>query len=147
MSSTLNILFQIKGTVNTSLIQEPTDGLYAPVQVTLSSDIVYRETVSVADTTVTELLTIGSGDDVASSTFIVLIPTVKTVFCWQLATASDNNTAECAANVPFILSTGKANPYNATPATAIADTPAAIDTITAYQSTGGAGKVHIFSAA
>lgn len=147
MSATLSLQFQLKGIVNGDLIQWPTSGLYAPVSFTTSTDIVYKETAAIANTTVTELLTIGSGSDVASSSLIVLIPTVACVFNWTLSSDANNHSAGCRANWPFFLSTGQSVPYNATSSTAVSGAAASITKVQAYQSSGGAGFVHIFTAA
>lgn len=144
MASTLRMTFQIKGTVGTELVEFPSDTLYAPISISLTNDLRLVETCSLPSGAETEILTIGSGSDIASASIIVLVPSVACVFGWELTSAANNSTAGCGANVPFILSTGKANPYDAVPGTAIAGTPANIVQVSAYQGTGSAGTVRIF---
>lgn len=146
MSSTLNITFQIKGTVGNQLIEFPTEGMFAPKSLTISNDLHFLKKASVANATATEILTIGSGDDVSAATLIVLIPSVDMTFCWECSAATENSNAGCEAGTPFILSTGTAAPYNATPDTSVAGTLEAITEITAYQSSGSAASVLIFVA-
>jgi len=142
MAATFDLLFKLKGVLNGEEASIGED--YSPYQVSTSADIKFEKIVSVNDSTATEIVTIGSGEDLASAVALVIIPTVSGALVWSTSTAADNSAIQLRANFPFIFPTGNSYPYQTTLSNRADETAAAIANISFYQTSGSAAKVHIF---
>lgn len=143
MASIVRVAYSLSGVMN-SLGSEPFSG-FSRRTASLEFDGEYRaSTVTVADSTVTTLLTSITSEDVA---LVVVIPTVAGRLGWRSANSdADNSAVELRANFPFFLPAGKVSTYNADPEVAVDDAVTSdmlLHTIKFYQTTGSAAPVHI----
>lgn len=141
MAATFNLIFKLSGVLSGEVVSIGED--YSPYQIATSADIKFERIVSVADTTSTELVNIGSGDDLASCVALVIIPAVAGMLVWEGAAAADNSALQLRAGVPFLLPTGNTAPYQTTTSNRIDETAAAITTISFYQNSGDSAKVAV----
>lgn len=145
MSATVNISFQISGVLNGEKFAFPTGGLYGPATLTTASDVKCIKDMALPATTYTEILSIGSGADIASAKLIVAISSVAVVYVWRTsASDADNNSVSAAAGIPLVLPAGTAVPYQSTSSNRADETAANISSIGAY-SPAGSGVVRVFA--
>jgi len=142
MASTFTLFFNLSGVLGSKL--EHIGELYAPYTISTSADIISDRIVSVADTTFTEVCSIGSGDHLASAVAIVIIPSTAGMLTWEGASGADNSALQMRAGIPFILPTGNTAPYQTTSSNRSDETAAAITSIGFYQASGGAATVRVF---
>lgn len=140
MAATFNVFFKITGVLNS--LRESAGDLHNPTTLVTSADIISDRTVAVTSATTSTIMSIGSGGNLASAVAIVIIPSVAGALCFG-STDANNSAVMCAANVPFILTTGNTLPYQNTIDNRIDETAAAIATIK-YRPTSSSGKVRIF---
>lgn len=147
MAATANLQFQLKVVLSGQEITWPSRGSFSPYTLATSADILLQEQVSLPNTTATELLSLGAAADIESALTILIIPTVACTITWRLSSDANNHSVRARANWPFILPTGQTVPYTTTTANSVIGTPASITSISAYQSSGAAGIVHLLALA
>ena len=147
MSSTLSLSLQLKGTIGNDLLVWPPEGLYAPYTITTSADVYLEKVVSVADSTVTEILSVGSGDQIASAVAFLFIPSGACRISWIGASDADSSAIVCPANRPLLLPGYQTLPYQTTTSNRIDETAASITSFSCYQSTGDAITVRVLCVA
>ena len=148
MAATLNLFLQAKIVLNGQEFVIPSRGLYAPYTFSTSADILLHEQVSVSSATVTELIAVGSGSDIASASMFLIIPGAAGNLVWATsASDADNSGIATRANFPVLIPTGNSLPYQNTTANRADETAAAIATIKAYQASGSAAVYHVLALA
>ena len=145
MASTINLYFRLTGVMNSELIDWPSGGLFAPYALTTSADIKLIEEVDVSTSSVTELISIGSGSDTASSLALIFIPNGACRIAWQTSTAADNSAIVCRANFPLVLPTAQTLPYQNTLSNRLDETAGNITAVSCWQNTGSTIKVKVLS--
>lgn len=143
MAATLNLY--MKATIILDGKVYDIGDLFAPYTTSTSADIKDLKTVSVANTTYTELISVGSGADIASVVALVIIPAGAGTLVIRGASDADTCAINCVANFPVIVPSANIKIDAATPAARAVAANSAISSIGYYQATGGAIKVQVFA--
>lgn len=143
MAATLNLYLKATIILDGKLLE--IGDLYAPYTTATTADIKDIKTVSVANTTYTEILSVGSGADIASAVAFVIIPAGAGTLIVKGADDADTCALNCVANFPVIIPSGTIKADAATPALRAVAANSTISSIGYYQATGGAIKVQVFA--
>lgn len=137
MASTLSLYAALKGVIGSQKINFPPDGLFSPANLTTSADILLTGRKVVATSSVTELISVGSGADIASAIAFIFIPSGACRISWRsTASDADNSVVSCLAGVPLIIPGHQTLPYAATSSDRIDGSLANISSFSCWQNTG-----------
>lgn len=137
MASTLSLFAALKGVIGTSVVDFPPDGLFAPSTFTTSADILLVGQKKVTTSTVTELISIGSGSDIASAIAFIFVPSGACRISWRgSGSDADNSAIVCQANAPLILPGYQTLPYQSTSSNRLDETAASITSFSCYHTVG-----------
>lgn len=137
MASTLSLFAQLKGVIGSSIVAFPGEGLFSPATLTTSADILMEGQKKVATATVTEIVSVGSGADIASAIAFIFIPSGACRISWRgSGSDADNSAVVLPAGGIFVLPGYQTLPYAATSSDRIDGTPASISSVSCYQATG-----------
>ena len=143
MASTLNAYFRATIVLDGKVYD--IGDLFAPYTITTSADIKDLKTVSVPNTTYTEILSVGSGADIASIVGVIIIPAGAGTLVIKGADDADTCAINCVANFPVLIPSANTKADAATPALRAVAANSAISSIGYYQATGAAIKVQVFA--
>lgn len=143
MSATLNLY--MKATIILDGKEYDIGDLFAPYTTTTSLDVKDLKTVSVSTATYTEILSVGSGANIAGIVGVIVIPAAAGTLIIRGADDADTCAINCVENFPVIIPSANTKADAATPALRAAEADSLISSIGYYQVTGGSIKVQVFA--